>query len=391
MEGFYEGLAQAGYGYGPVFQRLEAVCRLDGDVYPEVALPDSAAQEAGRFGLHPALLDAALHAMEMGDFGGESGRVTLPFSFTGVSLHAVGAGRVRLRPRGKDTVELLVTDATGVLVAFVESLVVREVAAERFASGPRSTGGDGTLFRADWDVLAARGGDRTEAGASTAVDGADRARVAELFAASGVEHAEYTGVDALVTALDEGAEVPDVVWAWCGADAEVDDLADAARKAAHRALALAQSWLAEDRFDGARLVVVTRDAVAAGPGDGVAGLSNAAVWGLVRSAATENPGRFLLVDLDCHAESATAAAGVVATALAAGEHEMAVRTGHGLVPRLTRNASGRVLEAPARHLGVEARHHGRRHPGQPLAAARPRGGGAACPPGTSGSRCVPPV
>ncbi|WP_416069215.1 SDR family NAD(P)-dependent oxidoreductase [Streptomyces buecherae] len=350
MEGFYEGLAQAGYGYGPVFQGLEAVWRLDGDVYAEVALPDSAAQEAGRFGLHPALLDAALHAMEMGDFGGESGRVTLPFSFTGVSLHAVGAGRVRvrLRPRGKDTVALLVTDATGAPVASVESLVVREVAAERFASGPRSTGGDGTLFRANWEVLAAaRGGDRTEAGVSTAVVGADRARVAELLAASGVEHAEYTGVDALVTALDEGAEMPDVVWAWCGADADVDDLADAARKATHRALALVQSWLAEDRFDGSRLVVVTRDAVAAGPGDGVAGLSNAAVWGLVRSAATENPGRFLLVDLDRHAESVTATAGAVATALAAGEHEVAVRTGQGLVPRLARNASGRVLEAPA--------------------------------------------
>ncbi|MFD4997991.1 SDR family NAD(P)-dependent oxidoreductase [Streptomyces buecherae] len=350
MEGFYEGLAQAGYGYGPVFQGLEAVWRLDGDVYAEVALPDSAAQEAGRFGLHPALLDAALHAMEMGDFGGESGRVTLPFSFTGVTLHAVGAGRVRvrLRPQGKDTVALLVTDATGALVASVESLVVREVAAERFASGPRSTGGDGTLFRANWDVLAAaRGGDRTEAGVSTAVVGADRARVAELLAASGVEHAEYTGVDALVTALDEGAEMPDVVWAWCGAEPDGDDLADAARKATHRALALVQSWLAEDRFDGSRLVVVTRDAVAAGPGDGVAGLSNAAVWGLVRSAATENPGRFLLVDLDRHAESVTATAGVVATALAAGEHEVAVRAGQGLVPRLARNASGRVLEAPA--------------------------------------------
>ncbi|WP_434101058.1 SDR family NAD(P)-dependent oxidoreductase [Streptomyces malaysiensis] len=353
MEGFYEGLAQVGYGYGPVFQGLESVWRLDGDVFAEVALPDSAAQEAGRFGLHPALLDAALHAMEMGDFGGESGRVTLPFSFTGVTLHAVGAGRVRvrLRPQGKDTVALLVTDATGAPVASVESLVVREVAPERFASGPRSTGGDGTLFRANWDVLAAaRGGDRTADGVSTAVVGADRARVGELLAASGVEYAEYTGVDALVTALDEGAAVPDVVWAWCGAEPagpDAGDIAEATRKATHRALALVQSWLAEDRFDGSRLVMVTRDAVAAGPGEGVAGLSNAAVWGLVRSAATENPGRLLLVDLDRHAESATAAAGVVTAAMAVGEREVAVRTGQGLVPRLARNASGRVLEAPA--------------------------------------------
>ncbi|UTP36999.1 SDR family NAD(P)-dependent oxidoreductase [Streptomyces rapamycinicus NRRL 5491] len=353
MEGFYEGLAQVGYGYGPVFQGLESVWRLDGDVYAEVALPDSAAQEAGRFGLHPALLDAALHAMEMGDFGGESGRVTLPFSFTGVTLHAVGAGRVRvrLRPQGKDTVALLVTDATGAPVASVESLVVREVAAERFASGSRATSGDGSLFRADWDVFsAARGGNPTADGVSTALIGTDRARAAELLTASGVEYAEYTGVDALIAAVDEGVAVPDVVWAWCGADPagpDAGNLADAAHKATHRALALVQSWLAEDRFDGARLVVVTSDAVATGPGESVAGLSNAAVWGLLRSAATENPGRIQLVDIDRHAESATAAAGVVTAAIAADEREVALRVGQGLVPRLARNAAGRVLEAPA--------------------------------------------
>ncbi|WP_445517729.1 SDR family NAD(P)-dependent oxidoreductase [Streptomyces sp. NEAU-174] len=350
MEGFYEGLAQVGYGYGPVFQGLESVWRLDGDVYAEVALPDSAAQEAGRFGLHPALLDAALHAMEMGDFGGESGRVTLPFSFTGVTLHAVGAGRVRvrLRPQGKDTVALLVTDATGAPVASVESLVVREVAAERFASGPRGNGGDGTLFRANWDVFgAARGGSHTADGVSTAVLGTDRERVAELLTASAVGHTEYTGVDALVAAVDEGAAVPDVVWAWCGTGPDAENLAEAARKATHRALALVQSWLAEDRFDGSRLVVVTSDAVATGPGEGVAGLSNAAVWGLLRSAATENPGRIQLVDIDRHAESATAAAGVVTAAIAAGEREVALRAGQALIPRLARNAAGRVLEAPA--------------------------------------------
>ncbi|WP_372455150.1 SDR family NAD(P)-dependent oxidoreductase [Streptomyces asiaticus] len=353
MEGFYEGLAQVGYGYGPVFQGLESVWRLDGDVYAEVALPDSAAQEAGRFGLHPALLDAALHAMEMGDFGGESGRVTLPFSFTGVTLYAAGAGRVRvrLRPQGKDTVALLVTDATGAPVASVESLVMREVAAERFASGPRAAGSDGTLLRANWDEFAAaRDGERTVDGTSTAVIGADRARVAGLLTASAVEYAEYTGVDALVAAVDEGAAVPDVVWAWCGgelAGPDAGNLADAARKATHRALALVQSWLAEDRFDGSRLVVVTSDAVATGPGEGVAGLSNAAVWGLLRSAATENPGRIQLVDIDRHAESAVAAVGVVTAAFAAGEREVALRVGRGLIPRLARDAAGRVLEAPA--------------------------------------------
>src|SRR5262249_28848422 len=57
-------------------------------------------------------------------------------------------------------------------------------------------------------------------------------------------------------------------------------------------LARIQAWLAEDPLSQARLVVLTRGAVS---GENLAG---AAVWGLVRSAQTEHPGRIVLVDIE---------------------------------------------------------------------------------------------
>src|ERR1019366_4371752 len=66
----YEGMAAAGYGYGPVFRGLRAAWRRGPDIFAEVALPPEAAGSAGSFGVHPALLDAALHpAVLAGDAG----------------------------------------------------------------------------------------------------------------------------------------------------------------------------------------------------------------------------------------------------------------------------------------------------------------------------------
>ena len=57
-------------------------------------------------------------------------------------------------------------------------------------------------------------------------------------------------------------------------------------------LGLVQGWLLDERFSGSRLVFVTRGAVVVGVGGGVGGLVQASVWGLVRSAQSENPDRF---------------------------------------------------------------------------------------------------
>ncbi|WP_170134422.1 acyltransferase domain-containing protein, partial [Murinocardiopsis flavida] len=62
LAGLYGELADRGYGYGPAFQGLMRAWRRGGEVFAEVELAEAEAEQAHRFGVHPALLDAALHA-----------------------------------------------------------------------------------------------------------------------------------------------------------------------------------------------------------------------------------------------------------------------------------------------------------------------------------------
>ena len=65
---------------------------------------------------------------------------------------------------------------------------------------------------------------------------------------------------------------------------------------AESTLGLLQRWLASERLADTPLVVVTRRGIAVG--DEAPDLAFAPVWGLVRSAQSEHPGRFVLVDVD---------------------------------------------------------------------------------------------
>ena len=121
-------------------------------MFVKVGLPEHQHGAAQRFCLHPALLDAALHTVVLGLLGERTG-TTLPFSWTGVTLHAVGVRglRVRLRPVGADEVAVDIADTTGAPVATIESLALRTVSPERLRSGsPRET----SLFRLDWMPVA---------------------------------------------------------------------------------------------------------------------------------------------------------------------------------------------------------------------------------------------
>ena len=149
VPGLYERLAEHGYRYGPVFQGLTAAWRHGDDLYAEVRLGGSAddtppAQPAGggpSFGLHPAVLDAALHVSGLAALadGREDEPVRLPFSWTDVALHATGASTVRVRVTrtGGDTVSLLLADETGAPVATVGSLLMRPVPAGMLSAPAR--------------------------------------------------------------------------------------------------------------------------------------------------------------------------------------------------------------------------------------------------------------
>lgn len=79
------------------FRGLRAAWRDGADVLAEVALPEDVAVDAGSYGLHPALLDACLHATGLGDFVDATDENWVPFAWNRTTLHAVGAAHVRVR------------------------------------------------------------------------------------------------------------------------------------------------------------------------------------------------------------------------------------------------------------------------------------------------------
>ncbi|MEU7012037.1 SDR family NAD(P)-dependent oxidoreductase, partial [Streptomyces sp. NPDC046332] len=320
LEGVYDRLAAGDYTYGPAFQGLRRVWRGQGEVFAEVALPDHMADQAGRFLLHPALLDAALHPLLPGVVDDVGGAV-LPFAWSNVRLHAVGASVLRVRiarsDADPDVVSLTVADQKGTPVVSVESLSLRPLS--RDALRAADTGRDG-LFSVTWSEIPAPG---------TAEDVSGWAAWG-TWPAGPVQ--AYADLDAVARA---GAHT--VVWSLSAepGQAHGEAIAALARVELCRALERVQQFLADDRLASFRLVIVTRGAVAAGDGEGVPDLVHAALWGLLRVAQTENPGRIILVDTDLAPED-PAHTRLVSRAVSTGEHQVALRTGRILTPLLTR-------------------------------------------------------
>ncbi|WP_174548925.1 polyketide synthase dehydratase domain-containing protein, partial [Actinomadura formosensis] len=231
---FYTGLAERGYAYGPAFQCLRAVWRRGDEVFAEVTLPDGLRKDAARFGVHPALLDAALQAATAGG-AQEPEEPVLAFAWNGVVLHAAGATalRVRLAPSGSDALSVEAADETGGPVVTMDSLVSRPVSAERL--GVVAGESRDSLFRVEWAGLPLT---HAEPSPSWAPVGAARD----------------------VAALAEGASVPPVAVL----DAMSDGGDGAALAVTSRVLRVLQAWLAAPAFEESRLVVVTRGAVPAG-------------------------------------------------------------------------------------------------------------------------------
>ncbi|TSB28925.1 SDR family NAD(P)-dependent oxidoreductase [Streptomyces benahoarensis] len=336
VEDFYARTARRGYDYGPVFRGLRAVWRRGEELFAEVRLPQAptgaprGGDPAGAFGLHPALLDTALHPMLLnGGLDDDGEGPWLPFSWNAVRLHATGADglRVRLLPRGTGTVAVELADLTGRPVASARELVTRPVSVEQLRQARDGAGQ--ALFRLAWQPL-------PEAKAVAATDtyavidaGADLgARDVAARAGTAVRAEIYPDL----TALRDHA--PGVVLAPYSGVAAGVDVPQSAEAVTADVLGLVQQWLADDRWAGSRLAVLTSSAVATEPGADVTGLACAPVWGLVRSAETENPGRFLLVDMDDDPSSWAALPAALTAAIAAEESQIALRGGRALVPRL---------------------------------------------------------
>ncbi len=283
----YARLAERGYAYGPAFQGLVGIWRRESELFAEVVAPTGVAVDG--VGMHPAVLDAVLHALGLAF---ETTETKLPFCWRGVSLHAGGAGRVRARftSAGADAIAIEVADATGLPVLTVGALVTRAMSAEQLRAAVAAAGGtpDQGPLELLWSPISL---------SNNNVDGSDKPAAVSWadFCAGG----------------DNDAGV--VVWEYESAGA---DVVGSVYAATHAALEVLQSWLGGD--PAGTLVVLTHGGVGL-PGADVSDLAAAAVWGLVRSAQAENPGRIVLIDSDSAVDAAVLA-GV-------GEPQLLVRGG----------------------------------------------------------------
>ncbi|WP_436840486.1 type I polyketide synthase [Streptomyces flavofungini] len=361
LDGFYARLATAGLAYGPAFRGLARAWRLGTEVFAEVTLPGAGRSRTDGYGLHPALLDAALHAALLTgedaartgqDAGGAraAGPVRVPFAWHDVSFHGAATPtlRARLAPAGADAVSLALWDERGAPVASAGSLVTRSVSVRHL----RSARTRDTLFHVDWVDRADRAGPAAfdERAADPPSPAVRCAVLGDPALADRLAATAHADLDALLTALESGDPAPESVFLPCrGGEAAGTEGADDASSppAAARSLALTvlgtlRSWLEAPRLSTARLVVVTRGAVPVSAAEPVPDVAAAALWGLVRSAQAEHPGRFVLVDAD--EEPASTAA--LAAAAGADEPQLALRQGRTLVPRLARGVPSATLVPP---------------------------------------------
>ncbi|MFE5563961.1 type I polyketide synthase [Amycolatopsis japonica] len=309
LDGLYtEDAVAAGFEYGPTFQGIDAVWHTGRDIYVEITRPE--ALDITNYGLHPALLDAVFHPGLIASGPIAVREPLLPFVWSGVSLHRPGANSLRAHIAWRDDrLTITVADEHGEPVLSVDSLVPRPHELDR-ASSRRS----GKLFGLRWSAV-------EDEPLAISLSSDWRSPVEDPFdLGSGL--AEVGVVCDAPSATGEGT----LIQLLC-----VDGSANADPAACTiGALHTVRRWLDDIGETNARLLVVTKGAVATGPGDAVRDLAAAAACGLLRSAQTEHPGRIGLLDID----DGPGLGRALLFAAESDEPETALRAGRLLVPRL---------------------------------------------------------
>ncbi|WP_319063995.1 SDR family NAD(P)-dependent oxidoreductase [Streptomyces europaeiscabiei] len=328
----YRDLRDQGYEYGSAFRNLVAVWRgASGTVHAEVRLPRD--QDPAGFALHPALLDAALHALVM---TGTGATTRLPHAMAGVRVFTRGARvlRATMTVTEHGAVDLTATDDAGTPVVRIQDLRLRRVSTRHLRA--LLAAADRAAYRASWRPYeadrAAEPAPVTWAAVSTATD---------------LPVTDTYGTHPDMAALSASGAVPGAVVLDCRGPGE--KLADGAglaretRERLHILLTHLQAFLRHEPWAGTRLLILTCRAESTTFAEPVLDLAGAACAGLARSAVNEFPGRVQLLDTD-HGGVTT---DLVHTVLAAPHRTLAARDGRLLLPRLVTAHDDEALRLPA--------------------------------------------
>ena len=264
IDDLYARLGERGYHYGPSFRGLTEAWRVGDEHWARATLPDGLSEAATTYGLHPALLDAALH-LQMA-VSPDASPVRLPFAWSQAALWTGGSKSVYVRLQGDDPSSLEMFDEAMAPLGRVAALVTRDATAAQVRAASRAPEGD--MYAVRWRVVG---------------------RVSDWLPPRSwrMLRTGPLGEALSVAALVEGEPAPDVLL--------IDATADGADplENAQRALATLHLLLRDERLARSVLAWATRDAIATGPEDAVSGLAQAPIWGLLRSARAEHPDRDL--------------------------------------------------------------------------------------------------
>ncbi|MFD8813997.1 SDR family NAD(P)-dependent oxidoreductase, partial [Streptomyces sp. NPDC059627] len=295
LDDHYDRCARLGITYGPAFRRLTRLRRHRVTLYATAEAEAAAVPQTGPELFTPAVLDAALQSVLAVR---DDPAPALPFTWTGVTVHRQWRGTLtaRITPRGGDAYALDIADPEGGPVLSVHSLTMRPAAAPH-------------LLQPVWQPVDPVDPAVLPPSAGLALVGTGSMALPDV--------PSHPDTAALQSALDRGARPPGTVIVAAPPRAH-DRLPAAVRTATEEHLALLRSFLMDARLSRTRLALLTHDATGADPDP--AGAALRALW---RSAASEHPGRFTLVDTD----DAPASRRLLPTALAGTASELAIRAG----------------------------------------------------------------
>lgn len=328
----YASLAAREAVYDAGARTLVALANVGDVIFGRAKLDAAAAARSAGLEAHPALLSAIHHAIAFVVAGGGD-EIIMPVGWSDVRSYADAAGEIRFRARlaernGVTEATLLVATPDGVTV-LDGTMELAAVSRAELRSADRRV--DDHLYRLELVPLAAA--PRSSSGApharSAVVIGGD-GRLGKLLGARTVPD-----VEALVASLDAGDRAPARILVDASSRVPAgESLAVAAGTTAASGLTLLQRVAADARLDTAELVWVTCGAIAAGPDDPVDDLARSTLWGLVRAARIEQPGRSLrLIDFGVEQVERDPLSAALEVA---DEPEIAVRQRKVFVPRLGR-------------------------------------------------------